>query len=67
MLDVGCGTGEQAVNVSGIIGSSGRLTGIDPSSHRIALAQKKFGDDSTRSVHFLGDRQRTSVPSRTLR
>jgi ubiquinone/menaquinone biosynthesis C-methylase UbiE len=53
VLDVGCGTGRQAVNVSGIIGPSGRFTGVDPSSHRIALARKKFGRDSTSSVRFL--------------
>lgn len=41
MLDVGCGTGQQAVNVLGIIGSAGQLTGIDPSSYRIELARKK--------------------------
>jgi ubiquinone/menaquinone biosynthesis C-methylase UbiE len=53
VLDVGCGTGRQAVNVSGIIGPSGRLTGIDPSSYRVELARKKFGGDSTGNVRFL--------------
>jgi ubiquinone/menaquinone biosynthesis C-methylase UbiE len=53
VLDVGCGTGRQAVNVSEIIGPSGQLTGVDPSSHRIALAREKFGRDSTSTVRFL--------------
>lgn len=53
VLDVGCGTGWQAVNVSGIIGPAGRLTGIDPSSYRIELARKKFGGDSISSIRFL--------------
>jgi ubiquinone/menaquinone biosynthesis C-methylase UbiE len=53
VLDVGCGTGRQAVNVSGIIGSSGRFTGIDPSSNRIKLAQEKFTEDSKNNVRFL--------------
>lgn len=53
VLDVGCGTGRQAVNVLEIIGPTGRLTGIDPSSYRIELARKKFGGDSISSVSFL--------------
>lgn len=51
--DIGCGTGWQAVNVSEIIGPSGKLTCIDPSSYRIELARKKFGVDSLNSVRFL--------------
>lgn len=53
VLDVGCGTGRQAVNVSAIIGPSGHLTGIDPSSHRIELARKKFDGNSSGNVRFL--------------
>lgn len=53
ILDVGCGTGRQAVNVSKIIGPDGQITGIDPSSYRIDLARKKFIGDSTSRVRFL--------------
>lgn len=53
VLDIGCGTGWQALNVSKIIGPSGKLTCIDPSSYRIELARKKFGVDSLNSVRFL--------------
>lgn len=53
VLDIGCGTGRQAVNVSKIIGPSGKLTCIDPSSYRIELAQKKFEVDSLNGVRFL--------------
>jgi ubiquinone/menaquinone biosynthesis C-methylase UbiE len=53
VLDIGCGTGRQAVNVSGIIGPSGKLTCIDPSSHRIELARKKFDEGSISNVRFL--------------
>jgi ubiquinone/menaquinone biosynthesis C-methylase UbiE len=53
VLDAGCGTGWQAVNVSGIIGPSGRLMGIDPSSYRIELARRKFSENSTGNIRFL--------------
>jgi ubiquinone/menaquinone biosynthesis C-methylase UbiE len=53
VLDVGCGTGRQATNVAGIIGPSGRFTGIDPSSYRIELARKKFSEVSTGNIRFL--------------
>lgn len=53
VLDIGCGTGRQALNVAGIIGPAGKLTGIDPSSYRIELARKKFDGDSSGNVHFL--------------
>lgn len=53
VLDVGCGTGQQAVNVLGIIGPAGQLTGIDPSSYRIELARKKFSRDSTTNIRFF--------------
>lgn len=42
ILDLGCGTGQQALNVTGIIGSSGKITCIDPSSERIEIAKSKF-------------------------
>jgi arsenite methyltransferase len=53
VLDIGCGTGWQAVNVSEIIGPSGKLTCIDPSSYRIELSRKKFSVDSLNSVRFI--------------
>ncbi|MGB7993678.1 methyltransferase domain-containing protein [Methanoregula sp.] len=53
VLDVGCGTGRQAVYVSWIIGPSGKLTGIDPSSHRIELCREKFSGNQKADVTFL--------------
>ncbi|MHC1754239.1 MAG: class I SAM-dependent methyltransferase [Methanosarcina sp.] len=53
VLDAGCGTGRQAVNVLGIVGPDGQFTGIDPSSYRIELARKKVGGDSAINARFL--------------
>ena len=40
VLDVGCGTGILAREVSGRVGSSGRVTGIDPSPGMLAVAKQ---------------------------
>ncbi len=53
VLDVGCGTGRQALNVSGIIGPSGVLTGIDPSSYRLEIAKNKFKDAAAANAYFI--------------
>jgi len=52
VLDIGCGTGRQALNVAGMIGPSGRLEGIDPSSFRLKLAGDKARAVSLGNVHF---------------
>jgi arsenite methyltransferase len=68
VLDIGCGTGQQAVNVSKIIGPTGRLTGIDPSSHRIDLARSKFAGDFAGNVRFLVGQAEdmSAVPDRSV-
>jgi ubiquinone/menaquinone biosynthesis C-methylase UbiE len=52
VLDIGCGTGRQAMNVVGIIGRSGKLEGVDPSSFRINLASEKQQNASIDNAHF---------------
>ncbi|MBV9835954.1 MAG: methyltransferase domain-containing protein [Alphaproteobacteria bacterium] len=41
VLDVGCGTGLLAAHIAGIVGSAGRVLGVDPLPLRIELAQQK--------------------------
>jgi ubiquinone/menaquinone biosynthesis C-methylase UbiE len=53
VLDVGCGTGQLAVYVAGIIGPAGRLIGIDPSSHRIKIAHSKFPAGTVSRIRFM--------------
>lgn len=53
VLDLGCGTGRQAEYISKIIGDSGYLTGVDPSSHRLALAKRRFDNISFPQVSFF--------------
>ncbi len=50
VLDIGCGTGRLALQVSGIVGLSGSVTGIDPSPHRIEIANTRL--KSVQNVTF---------------
>lgn len=40
VLDVGCGTGEACVELAGIVGSTGKVAGIDASEAMIAAARR---------------------------
>lgn len=53
VLDVGCGTGRLALYVSKIVGPQGRVTGIDPSPHRIRIAESKLKGRDFHNVRFL--------------
>jgi ubiquinone/menaquinone biosynthesis C-methylase UbiE len=53
VLDVGCGTGRQAVNVLRRIGPEGNFIGIDPSPYCVDLARKKVGGNSVINSRFL--------------
>ena len=59
-LDVGCGTGRLAFYVSKIVGPSGSVVGIDPSPHRVRIADRKRNGPSARSLTFMIGRARTS-------
>lgn len=40
ILDLGCGTGRMAMELSKLVGSSGQIVGLDPDQKRIAVAKK---------------------------
>ena len=52
VLDVGCGTGRLALQVSGIVGPSGHVTGIDPSPHRIEIANARLNSEAAQNIIF---------------
>lgn len=52
VLDIGSGTGRLAMRVSGIVGPSGSVTGIDPSPHRVEVANSRLAGESVRNVSF---------------
>ena len=53
VLDVGCGTGRLALRVSQIVGTSGSVVGVDPSSQRLDVANEKIIRHEPRNVRFL--------------
>lgn len=50
VLDVGCGTGRLAVHLAGVVGPAGSVTGIDPSPHRVCIAEAKLKGQGSRNV-----------------
>jgi ubiquinone/menaquinone biosynthesis C-methylase UbiE len=52
VLDVGCGTGRLALYLSKIVKSSGSVVGIDPSIHRIDIANNKLKNRMLQNVCF---------------
>ena len=44
VLDVGSGPGHQAFEMSSVVGSSGRVDGIDPADSAIAIARRRCSD-----------------------
>lgn len=50
VLDVGCGTGRLAVHLADVVGPAGSVTGIDPSPHRVSVAERKLKGPGTGNV-----------------
>ncbi len=53
VLDIGCGTGRLALQLTGKVGRSGSIVGIDPSPHRIEVANEKLKNTDTHNVRFM--------------
>src|SRR5260370_21018914 len=51
VLDVGCGTGDDAREIAGLVGIKGPVVGIDPSEAMIAESRRR-AEGSGLSVHF---------------
>ena len=55
VLDVGCGTGRLALKVSEMVGAAGSVTGLDPSHHRIEIAQEKLSITRSNIRFMIGE------------
>jgi ubiquinone/menaquinone biosynthesis C-methylase UbiE len=66
VLDVGCGTGDDARELAQLVSPSGRVIGVDNSSAMIAEARKRVAS-SQRSVEFIeGDAQNLNFADATF-
>lgn len=54
VLDVGCGTGEDALAIAHRVGSDGRVVGVDASEEMVATARDR-GEDETRVSFRVAD------------
>jgi SAM-dependent methyltransferase len=62
VLDVGCGTGDDAREIAGLVGIKGRVVGIDPSEAMIAESKRR-AEGSGLPVHFQpGDVRKMDFP-----
>jgi arsenite methyltransferase len=53
VLDVGCGTGRLALYISGVVGPLGGVIGIDPSPHRLKVAEAKLKGAEHDNLRFM--------------
>lgn len=53
VLDVGCGTGHLALHVARTNVPSGSMTGLEPSPHRVLVANEKLETGGIGNAHFL--------------
>jgi len=51
-LDVGCGTGRLALSVWEMVSPSGRVVGLDPSPHRVQIANGKLSGRPNANLEF---------------
>jgi ubiquinone/menaquinone biosynthesis C-methylase UbiE len=63
VLDVGCGTGDDAREIASMVGSSGRVVGIDPSAIMIAESKKRAADSSLPLDFLMGEVCRLDFPN----
>jgi ubiquinone/menaquinone biosynthesis C-methylase UbiE len=53
VLDIGCGPGDVTLLAADLVGPTGRVTGIDPSSDAIALARSRADAGAYRNTEFV--------------
>ena len=66
VLDVGCGTGTLAIEVSLRVGSAGRVAGVDPGTQQIAHARSKAARRNLPIDFQIGVIERLPFPDQTF-
>src|SRR5438105_2929053 len=57
VLDVGCGTGADVIDIARLVGTSGRVVGIDVSESLISEARRRWDDSRLPVECRVGDAQ----------
>ncbi len=63
MLDLGCGTGDDAREIAALVGEQGLVIGIDSSRALIAEARKRAPDTGLEVEFIVGDAERIDLAS----
>ena len=53
VIDIGCGSGETTLALSSLVGSGGRVLGVDVSEVMLSLARERARDEQLTNVDFL--------------
>jgi ubiquinone/menaquinone biosynthesis C-methylase UbiE len=66
VLEVGCGTGEDASELARLVGPDGRVVGVDMSEAMITEARRRTAGSDLRVEFALGDARRLDFPDATF-
>ena len=66
VLDVGCGTGDDAREIAGRVGPASRVVGIDPSDTLIVESRRRAADSDLPVDFRLGDVRKLDFPDATF-
>jgi cyclopropane fatty-acyl-phospholipid synthase-like methyltransferase len=67
VLEVGCGPGTDLFDMAEIIGSAGRLVGLDASEAMITKARRRAGEHRVPITFEVGGGAGASIPGRHIR
>lgn len=66
LLDVGCGTGDDVRTLAQIVGSTGRVVGVDTSETMVSEARKRAEGLNLPVEYYVGDAQQLDFPANTF-
>jgi ubiquinone/menaquinone biosynthesis C-methylase UbiE len=66
LLDLGCGNGDDARELAGLVGPTGRVVGVDRSETLIATARERLGSEPLPVTLQVGDAYQLDFPDATF-
>jgi ubiquinone/menaquinone biosynthesis C-methylase UbiE len=62
VLEIGCGTGDDAREIAALVGPVGRVVGIDPSELMVSVARRRAPEAVTHLAFRIGDARKLDFP-----